>query len=116
MTKRLKAAGYEIERGRKWTAREVFTACLGDPVLARTRRAMAEADVLELKAGQMRGELVSREAVQVMVSGWLLPIREALVSMPDEMSARVNPPDPIHARAQLVEWRDRTMRVLGGSK
>ncbi len=110
--KRLRDANIDPKAPITW--REILRAWLGDPVMARTRRATAEAEVLELKAARMRGELMDRQEAEVMVRGWLGPVRELLVAVPDEMAARCNPADPEHARLQLVEWRDRALRTMGG--
>ena len=34
------------------------------------------------------------------------PIREAVVAMPGQLAALVNPTDPVHARGHLERWRD----------
>jgi hypothetical protein len=95
--------------------REVFTAWIGDKSAALTRRQMAEAELMELKAARMRGDMLLRDEAEAMVRSWLGPLRDVLVACPEELAARLNPSDPEHARSHLMDWRDRALRVMGGA-
>lgn len=54
---------------------------------AKTRREQAEAALAELKAAEMRGELVRRLEVERAVAGRLVALRESLESLADRLAA-----------------------------
>jgi hypothetical protein len=51
-------------------------------------------------------EYIEREECVKFILDNFNPIREAVVAMPGQLAALVNPTDPVHARGHLERWRD----------
>lgn len=77
---------------------------------AKQRRLEARARIEEVEADEAERRVIRREDVQAYIIATFAPVRERLVSAPGALCARVNPENPAHARAILVEWSDETLR------
>lgn len=55
--------------------------------ISKARREAAEAEISELKAAELRGDLVRRAAVERQVAGRLVALRESLEVLADRLSA-----------------------------
>lgn len=62
---------------------------LAEATKQRGRLAAAQADLAELKAAQMRGELVETKAVEAEWSGVLRTIRAGMLAVPSRVAARL---------------------------
>ncbi|GMO87156.1 terminase small subunit [Bradyrhizobium ottawaense] len=65
----------------------------------RARLAAAQADLNELKAAKMRGELVEAVAVEAEWSGMLRTVRAGLLAVPSRVAARL----PHLSRSDVAE-------------
>lgn len=65
------------------------------------RKIAAEADIAEMKAGTMRGDLVSAEEVGVELDRAVAAVRARLMTVPTKLAPVVRPDDPPLARRVL---------------
>ncbi len=107
---RLRAAGHSIVQGKRWSARDVFVAWVGDAEKARARESNARAESLEIKSDLLRRDVIRRLEVAEYIRRTFAPVRERSLEMPGIMAPLCNPTDPPHARAHLVEWVDGFLR------
>lgn len=111
MAKRIRAAGLDVAKGKKYSTAEITQAVVGDKQSEQIREIRARADLLELERRQKEGEVVDCAAMEKRIADVFAPLRSALLSAPAELAARCNPSDPDHARAALRDWVDRVLRT-----
>lgn len=66
------------------------------------RKVAAEADIAEMKAGAMKGDLVSAEAMGVEIDRAVAAVRARLLTVPTKLAPVLRPDDPAFAR-RLIE-------------
>ena len=81
-------------------------------VTATVRDRNASAALKELERKAREKELVPMEEAREVVRAYLTPAREAIVSAPAALAARVNPSDPELARLELQDWADNALRKI----
>jgi phage terminase Nu1 subunit (DNA packaging protein) len=77
----------------------------------RARESRVRADIMELDRSHKSGLLIASDTALSLVRSSFQPVRDALLSLPAAMSARVNPADPPFAREALTQWVDDTLRL-----
>jgi phage terminase Nu1 subunit (DNA packaging protein) len=65
------------------------------------RRAAAEADIAEMKAGAMKGDLVSAEEMGKEIDRAVASVRARLLAVPNKLAPILRPDDPSFARRSL---------------
>jgi phage terminase Nu1 subunit (DNA packaging protein) len=65
------------------------------------RRAAAEADIAEMKAGAMRADLVSAEAMGKEIDRAVASVRARLLTVPTKLAPVLRPDDPNFARRAI---------------
>ena len=110
------AKGYDVEAVRKWREANLNPSnnakhgeSLHDAKLAKT---LVETRILELEEKIKKAEMIPTGDAENLIRAALMPLRDALVGLPDAMASRCNPADPEHARIALEEWRTATMRTV----
>lgn len=68
---------------------------------AELRRAAAEAEIAEMKAARMRGDLISVEAMVPIIDRAVSAARARLLAVPSKLASVLCPEDPGKARALL---------------
>ncbi len=118
LTRRLRAIGEETPRGRIFTLRQLLAALTskdGDKsALLRARRLKAEeeAKLLAFERREKERDLVPLAEIQALIRDSFLPVRQRLMALPSEMSARCNPSDPQLAREALDRWLTDSLPII----
>lgn len=112
ITAGLRRQDITVKRGARYSTREIFAAVAGDYRSERTRQARARADLLELEKRVKAGDLVPMAAAEATLTRALLPVRQRLLALPSELSARTNPTDPVHAEQMLDAWVQRSLVMI----
>ena len=113
VAQRLRKAGYSAHAGDRYSVREVVLAVYGDMEKARLEHLAHENALLAVERKQKEGDYVSMAAVAKLITETVThPLRSRLLSLPTEMSVRVNPHDPTLAQTALTEWVDETLKML----
>jgi hypothetical protein len=81
---------------------------------AERRKANAEADIAEMKAQQMRGDVVSITAFEPVVDRAVAAARAKLMAVPSKLASIVRPDDPGRARALLDTAMREVLEELRG--
>ena len=79
---------------------------------AKLAKTQVETRLLLLEEKIKKGEMIPTGDAESLIRAALMPLRDALVGLPDAMASRCNPADPEHARIALEEWRTATMRTV----
>jgi phage terminase Nu1 subunit (DNA packaging protein) len=82
---------------------------LAEATKQRGRLAAAQADLAELKAAQMRGELVEAKAVETEWASVLCTVRAGMLAVPSRVAARL----PHLSKHDLAEIDAEVRAVLG---
>jgi hypothetical protein len=112
MVKLLRDAGHEVAQYATFALKDVVTASMGDLERERTRLTRAEANIKEMEEALKRGDLVPMEEAKAMVQAANMPVRQRLDNAASELAPLVNPSDPEHARAQIEQWIEKTLRLI----
>jgi len=72
----------------------------------RRREAALRTSLLEIDLAERRGDLIGMERAQKMIGEALLPLRQKILAMPNNIAAETNPSDVDHARQALQRWVD----------
>lgn len=102
----------EVARGETYETPVIHRALTGEKHEAQARLAMAKAAMLEREERREAGELIDVQEMRSVIDAQFGPIRQAIVTAPAALCARVNPADPLLARTELERWRDTTLRLL----
>lgn len=89
-----------------------MNALLRDISQLRGRKIEEEVLLLELERRQKEADLVPMDAALEVITRTLLPVRQRLMALPSEMSARCNPTDPVHSEKALDDWLQRSLAVI----
>jgi hypothetical protein len=110
LASRLRDAGHDTGRGKDFTVQEAFEAMARVADMrqatdrARLRVLEAEASLKELERQRLEHELVPLEEALTKAREIVAPVAKAITGMPARLASRVNPADPVHARAELDAW------------
>jgi hypothetical protein len=110
LEKGLERAGIKVEKGKCYTISECKRALRSEYDEAKLANMQATARERTVKAAKSEGGVIPSEACALFITKTFAPIREALVAMPGQLAAKVNPADPIHAQSVLNLWRDESLR------
>jgi len=116
LAKRLRMAGIQYTPHGKISAMDIYRALCGDDKQARARRENAQAEMLESRLQERRGNLIPKEMVQTAMRNFCLPVRQRLNSLASECAHLCNPTDPVHARGVLADWTKRSLPVIREEK
>ncbi|MCP5525374.1 MAG: hypothetical protein H7A47_01030 [Verrucomicrobiales bacterium] len=112
MTRRLRSAGVQVRPRAEYPALVIMNALLRDISQLRGRKIEEEVLLLELERRQKEADLVPMDAALEVITRTLLPVRQRLMALPSEMSARCNPTDPVHSEKALDDWLQRSLAVI----
>lgn len=87
LAKRLRAAGFNIGKGQRYTTLQIMEALFGDLEKERIRLTRAQADVAEVDRQETLEALVPKEVERASLASVLVPLRSQLLAM----SAAVSP-------------------------
>jgi hypothetical protein len=110
--RRLTRAEIKVEPRQKLTAKQIFTALMGDKEAAQAREANARAEKLERENAEATDSLCKMEDVQKVMRETLLPVRQRLMALPSEAAHLCNPTDPQFAQQALQGWVDRSLPLI----
>jgi hypothetical protein len=93
-------------KDKKYRIREVHAVLAGDiTALRKDKLRLTNKELAFDLAVKQRKSMETEECAKFILDNFN-PIREAVVAMPGELAALVNPADPVHARSHLERFRD----------
>jgi hypothetical protein len=103
ITRGLRTNGVEVEAGKEFTTRQIFTALAGDLKFERCRRERAQALKIELENKVTEGRLLDVAAIEKRLwTDFLQPLRGELLNLPSQISPLCH--DPSSTQAALTTW------------
>lgn len=112
LTKGLLSTGAKVEKGGKFTTKEICAALFGDYERERAEAERLDNELRRINLAKAKGEAIEMAEVNALYNSALVPVRQMILSMPSEICSQCNPTDPQHARAAAQAWVDN--RALPG--